>query len=73
MALNEGQSFIQYVVDVETLSRASSKKGDSGNHPDADVINAIIEARKGRARNTTSYFRRTRRIPNWWSPIPWYL
>jgi hypothetical protein len=43
VALNEGQSFIQHVVDVETLS-SILKKGDSGNHPDADVINAIIEA-----------------------------
>jgi hypothetical protein len=43
VALNEGQSFIQHVVDVETLS-SILKKGVSGNHPDADVINAIIEA-----------------------------
>jgi hypothetical protein len=43
VALNDGQSFIQHVVDVETLS-SILKKGDSGNHPDADVINAMIEA-----------------------------
>jgi hypothetical protein len=43
VALNDGQSFIQHVVDVETLS-SILKKGVSGNHPDADVINAIIEA-----------------------------
>jgi hypothetical protein len=43
VALNEGQSFIQHVVDVETLS-SILKKGVSGNHPDADVINSIIEA-----------------------------
>jgi hypothetical protein len=43
VALNDGQSFIQHVVDVKTLS-SILKKGVSGNHPDADVINAIIEA-----------------------------
>ena len=43
VTLNDGQSFIQHVVDVETLS-SILKNGVSGNHPDADVINSIIEA-----------------------------
>lgn len=43
VALSDGQSFIQHVVDVETFS-SILKKGASGNHPDADVINSIIEA-----------------------------
>jgi hypothetical protein len=43
VALNDGQSFIQHVVDVETLS-SILKKGVSANHPDADVIDGIIEA-----------------------------
>jgi hypothetical protein len=41
VTLNDGQSFIQHVVDVETLS-SILKKGVSANHPDADVIDGII-------------------------------
>jgi hypothetical protein len=43
VTLNDGQSFIQYVVDVETLAGVL-KQGRSGNHPDADVINSLIDA-----------------------------
>ena len=43
VTLNDGQSFIQHVVDVETLS-GILKLGVSGDHPDADVIDLLIEA-----------------------------
>ena len=43
VTLNDGQSFIQHVVDAETLS-SILKQGVSGNHPDADVIDLLIEA-----------------------------
>ena len=43
VTLNDGQSFIQHVVDVETLSSVL-ELGGSGNHPDAGVINSLIEA-----------------------------
>ncbi|HKI20109.1 MAG TPA: hypothetical protein VKA15_19625 [Isosphaeraceae bacterium] len=43
VTLNDDQSFIQHVVDVETLSGVL-KHGSAGNHPDADVINSLIDA-----------------------------
>ena len=43
VTLNDDQSFIQHVVDVETLSGVL-EQGRSGNHPDGDVINSLIEA-----------------------------
>ncbi|MGO9463761.1 MAG: hypothetical protein ACLQIB_52180 [Isosphaeraceae bacterium] len=43
VALNDDQSFIQHVVDVETLSRVL-KQCSAGNHPDSDVINSLIDA-----------------------------
>ncbi len=43
VTLNDGQSFIQYVVDVETLSGVLTR-GSAGNHPDSDVIKSLIDA-----------------------------
>ncbi len=43
VTLDDDESFIQYVVDVETLAGVL-KAGRPGNHPDADVINSLIDA-----------------------------
>ena len=43
VTLNDNRSFLQHVVDVATFSGVL-KQGSAGNHPDADVINSLIEA-----------------------------
>ncbi len=43
VTLNDDQTFIQHVVDVQTLSSVL-ELGGPGNHLDADVINLLIEA-----------------------------
>jgi hypothetical protein len=43
VTLDDDESFIQYVVDVETLAGVL-KQGRAGNHPDAEVIDSLIDA-----------------------------